>query len=475
MDLANRLFFLSTLRIVTQEKHDASKRSMNQLRHSFALRMIWFSTAVIAVAVCLSSIVAYQQSKNALETSLADELRALVSAVGPLIDGDLHELVRLDDSGEMRGRDEFEFIRSQLLRVRDSTGMAVSGMPVYTLRPAGDFERTRDLEFVVMTDPDESGEFLIGNRYPIQRHIREALEGRPAVSGLYRDGEGVWISAAAPIRDSLGNVVAVLQADRHVDYFYQQARSKAMPILLSAILSVCIGSVLSIVWTRALMRPIRRLVAANDRIGSGDLSTRVDLNRGDELGLLGDSLNRMAGQLETLQQREKMMASFAHLNPAPVMSFNSDGQILIANASSEELFDREELVGTDAGSLFAGLKDVDMKGLVKNGGMKNYTVRIGSRDFQFVIKGIPELDIAQMYGTDITDLKQAESEIQRARERAEVKAGQLAESVKELKLFNQFSVDRELRMVELKQQINELCLEADRPPAFDLESLNVEA
>jgi len=60
-------------------------------------------------------------------------------------------------------------------------------------------------------------------------------------------------------------------------------------------------------------------------------------------------------------------------------------------------------------------------------------------------------------GTDISKRKGAEEVIQR--------------QIKELTQFNSVSVDRELRMIELKQEINVLCAEAGQPPRYALDFL----
>ncbi len=48
---------------------------------------------------------------------------------------------------------------------------------------------------------------------------------------------------------------------------------------------------------------------------------------------------------------------------------------------------------------------------------------------------------------------------------------ELANTIQELQLFNQFSINRELFMIELKQQINDLRFRLGDPPAYDLQGL----
>jgi hypothetical protein len=59
---------------------------------------------------------------------------------------------------------------------------------------------------------------------------------------------------------------------------------------------------------------------------------------------------------------------------------------------------------------------------------------------------------------DITQRKRAEAEILRHME--------------ELERFNRATVGRELRMVELKKEINEHCARAGEPPRFNLDFVN---
>jgi signal transduction histidine kinase len=62
-----------------------------------------------------------------------------------------------------------------------------------------------------------------------------------------------------------------------------------------------------------LVRPLRRLTAAANGIARGDLSQRVPVTRGDEVGELAATFNHMAGELERGEQlRRNMTADVAH-------------------------------------------------------------------------------------------------------------------------------------------------------------------
>lgn len=78
-----------------------------------------------------------------------------------------------------------------------------------------------------------------------------------------------------------------------------------------------------------------------------------------------------------------------------------------------------------------------------------------------------------MFGThsDITDAKRAEKERIETEQFELKRSKELSDLVHELQLFNQLTVDRELRMVELKKQINELRSRLGEPPLFDISEL----
>lgn len=65
--------------------------------------------------------------------------------------------------------------------------------------------------------------------------------------------------------------------------------------------------------------------------------------------------------------------------------------------------------------------------------------------------------------SDITQWKKAEEEI---KQRVE----ELNAANEELTRFNNAAVDRELRMIDLKKEINELCSRAGLPPRYALDS-----
>jgi PAS domain S-box-containing protein len=84
----------------------------------------------------------------------------------------------------------------------------------------------------------------------------------------------------------------------------------------------------------------------------------------------------------------------------------------------------------------------------------------------WLIRGVPQRDangkILKWFGTctDIEEIKQIEAALRQ-------KAADLLASNAELEQFNRAMVGRELRMIELKQEINELCRRLGEPPRHE--------
>lgn len=264
-------------------------------RISFRMRLTGFAMLLVTLSIVAASAVSYRLHRQQIEHHLGDGLLRIVLTAAPLVNADLLAMVYRAEGGEIRGEEEFFELRKLLLSVEQSNGLLSSGSPIYILRPVrGD---AAHLEFVVTTKPDRHGRWPVGNVYPAQPHNLEALKGNASASAAYRDAEGAWISASAPLRDSSGRVVAILQADLPIGFLDAEARSKLTPLVFTAVVCLAMASLLSALIARSLAGPVKDLLRATREIARGGLNHRVTVDRNDELGDLAASVNQMAAQL----------------------------------------------------------------------------------------------------------------------------------------------------------------------------------
>ncbi|MBW4522692.1 MAG: HAMP domain-containing protein [Scytolyngbya sp. HA4215-MV1] len=85
-----------------------------------------------------------------------------------------------------------------------------------------------------------------------------------------------------------------------------QAQSNLLIALLigSAITAIIVATIAALLARRAT-RPIQMAAQAVDKLGQGELSTRLEVTGEDELAVLGSNINLMAGQIEALVEDQK--------------------------------------------------------------------------------------------------------------------------------------------------------------------------
>lgn len=97
-------------------------------------------------------------------------------------------------------------------------------------------------------------------------------------------------------------------------------------LFLGGLLALIVATILTIVLSRLITRPVHDLGLAAKRLGEGDFSYRVSYKGKDELGELANTFNSMAESLETAETiRENMVTDVAHELRTPIS--NIRGQL----------------------------------------------------------------------------------------------------------------------------------------------------
>jgi len=111
------------------------------------------------------------------------------------------------------------------------------------------------------------------------------------------------------------------------------------------------------------------------------------------------------------QKNADSMALFAQLNPEPVFRFNSEGVILQSNPAANELFDKENLIGNHVDDLISGISDIDYSKFIGENKIFTFTEHIHENILHFKLRGISNIGVCQIYGSDITNRVKAEEKI----------------------------------------------------------------
>lgn len=127
------------------------------------------------------------------------------------------------------------------------------------------------------------------------------------------------------------------------------SRSFAIGYGLVMLLLLLAAMWIGIIVANAVIGPVRRLATAAGAVSEGDLTSRVEIRKGDgELGELGQAFNDMTQQLQA--QRDDLIAAHEQSDgrrrfietvvsgvPAGVLNVRNDGRVALANPSAERI------------------------------------------------------------------------------------------------------------------------------------------
>jgi signal transduction histidine kinase len=109
-----------------------------------------------------------------------------------------------------------------------------------------------------------------------------------------------------------------------------------IPFLLFALLSIIVGTVLAMVFSRIPLAPLREIISAFDRLAAGDFNARINLRGPGELQNLNMSFNHMAEELDSIEMlRSDFVNNFSHEFKTPIVSVRGFAKILKYEALSE--------------------------------------------------------------------------------------------------------------------------------------------
>ncbi len=272
--------------------------------------------------------------------------------------------------------------------------------------------------------------------------LRSARLDQPQSSFDYQIGDSAWVGQAYLIPDThwvavAGQSLAVATRLRHQTW---------LRLLLSSLLAIVVTVPVAIWAARTLAKPFQVITAQTQNIAQGQYSASALQTPISELNQLSNDLQLMG---QSIQQREQAMQNAANdlqlsqerllatLNQTPNVSvqwFDSQGQVLLWNHASEQLFaiSAEEALGKTLDQLIYSPAQADeflfMLASISHGGAigpyeNRYRRQDGSNGHllctTFSIPGEQGAVQFACMSIDITEQKQAQSLLQTSNQRLE--------------------------------------------------------
>ena len=173
---------------------------------------------------------------------------------------------------------------------------------------------------------------------------------------------------------------------------------------------------------------------------------------------LGFALRKieLARQHREFDRQIEGLSRFPAENPNPVIRLSTGGEVLYANRAGAAVLAASGL--EPDGRVDEAWRE-RVRAAMAKGQPEEAEILVEETLFATTFVPVLEYGYVNAYLSDITERKRAEEMLAR-------RAQELSARNEELERFNRASVGREFRMIELKQEVDELCQQAGQPPRY---------
>lgn len=149
-------------------------------------------------------------------------------------------------------------------------------------------------------------------------------------------------------------------------------------ILVAIILGIIIFIIVNTQVSKSISKALKKGVDFAEKIASGDLSTSININQKDEIGLLAISLNKMAENLKVSQHKYETIFNTAN---DPIIIIDENGIIQNCNIRTGEIFrcSQEQILGMSV---------IDLSPVYQENGIE--TIKLGLEIISKARLGIPQ-------------------------------------------------------------------------------------
>ncbi|MGE5416378.1 MAG: ATP-binding protein [Acidobacteriota bacterium] len=273
-----------------------NQNDMHTGRWTIRLKIVIVS---LIMSIAISLIVGYISYRVSYQTALEEVHRILmVGSQGGalLVNGDIQK--SLNPGAE--ATPEYQEQLKMMQKFWDKSKFTY----VYTMKPGGS-TGARFIVDAAMGREDSAAQ--IGEEYEpkgitLSPELKKALTGiaiveeKPAAP----DKWGTFISGYAPFYDSQGKFSGIFGVDIEVSHLNNLSNILLRNTFFGCLIGLLIAFLVYFFFVRStIVLPIELLTAKTREIASGNYEVMLEINRNDELGVLGNSFNNM---IHTIRQ-----------------------------------------------------------------------------------------------------------------------------------------------------------------------------
>lgn len=219
-----------------------------------------------------------------------------------------------------------------------------------------DFGELRNTDIWIMSNPsaetplDEAYTNVDINTLTVQEENMQALieTAKSGKTKSYSGYDGIYemdmMHLATPVRNARGENVGIVVVNGQMDYRQGSVEQYQKYMFLSVIIALLSSLVIAAFFSRQLVRPIIRIKEIALRMAAGQYAQKTDIHRGDELGMLADSMDILSEKLveaeefrDNLEQnRRDFFSNVSHELRTPITVVKGYAETLVDGYVEEE-------------------------------------------------------------------------------------------------------------------------------------------
>lgn len=290
-------------------------------------KIILVTSMIMLISCVAMSTVFYKNVYNHTVEMMSTDALNVAKAAALLIDGDEFETLTKELNKEST------FYKNTLNQLRKLNTDIGNGM-VYT---------------IANTDSENYTYIIDGSTANTELGYKQTKSDFSSEAGLsFEKGESYisepyyvstfdkyYVSAFVPIKNTVGNVVGIIEYDYEGNELSQKMEEITALIITMTVVFVLLSILINLFVLRILFRPMDGLVNIIHRIAEGDLTVDIDTSRSDEIGKINNALKQtvdaLGGIIATIQNSTQRVATVSE-------------NILISSTSAAEAY--EELANS---------------------------------------------------------------------------------------------------------------------------------
>ncbi len=185
------------------------------------------------------------------------------------------------------------------------------------------------------------------------------------------------MSISIPVPYATANIVAIRMVTSLNGL--QMAIINSIAVIFSVALIIFFFSILSgLIFVRSIVRPLSHMERIATRIADGDFNVRVEKRTNDEIGMLCDTINDMAGSLsESERMKNDFISSISHELRTPLTSIKGWAETLgTIGGDAQSTKKAMQVIGGEANRLTEMVEELLDFSRMQNSGLKLTVERI---------------------------------------------------------------------------------------------------